>query len=206
MVIAAILFHKFVDRDSLQMITENSGYLGLVIYFLIEVVYVTFTPLLNSAILIISGYLFGGHTGFIINFTATTFGLFLIVFLVKKYGRPMLKRLVSERFYNKFDHIVQKVGPITLLIVYVLPLTPDDELTYIIAAGPIGIKRFILPIILGTLAKAAYSYIGDKGTEGILIATYARIILLIIGVVMIGTQEYILLRIKRRETYITPVE
>ena len=118
----------------------------------------------------------------------------------------MLKRLVSERFYNKFDHIVQKVGPITLLIVYVLPLTPDDELTYIIAAGPIGIKRFILPIILGTLAKAAYSYIGDKGTEGILIATYARIILLIIGVVMIGTQEYILLRIKRRETYITPVE
>src|SRR3989344_6913450 len=124
MVVAAVIFAKYVDRESLQTIVQSSGGFGIGIYFLIEVVYVNLTPLFNTAILIASCYIFGGHLGFIINFLATSVGLFLIVFLVKKYGRPMLQRLVSVSFYNRFDKITQKVGPITLLIVYVLPFTP----------------------------------------------------------------------------------
>ena len=194
MIIAAIVFSKYVDREILQTVVKSSGNLGIVAYFLIEVIYVTLTPLFNTAILIASGYIFGGHVGFVMNFLATSVGLFIIVFLVKKYGRPLLQRILSPSFYSRFDQLTQKVGPITLLIVYVLPFTPDDELTYLVAAGPIGIKRFILPILLGTLAKAAYSYIGDMGTKGIAIATYTRLIMLVIGLVVVGTQEYILMR------------
>jgi len=194
MVIAAIVFSKYVDREALQVVVKSGGNLGMVAYFLIEVVYVTLTPLFNTAILIASGYIFGGHVGFVMNFLATSIGLFIIVLLVKKYGRPLLQRILSPSFYNRFDHLAQKVGPITLLICYVLPFTPDDELTYIVAAGPIGFKRFILPILLGTLAKAAYSYIGDMGTKGIAIATYARLIMLVVGLIVVGTQEYIFRR------------
>ena len=190
MIATAIIFSKYVDKESLQGTVESSGQWGIAIFFLIEVVYVTLTPLFNTFILIASGYIFGGHIGFIINFLATSLGLFLIVLLVKKYGRPLLQKVVSHNFYNRFDKITQKVGPITLLIVYILPFTPDDELTYIVAAGPIGFKRFILPILLGTLAKAAYSYVGDMGTKGIAIAAYARIALLIVGLVIIGIQEH----------------
>ena len=192
MIITAIVFSKYVDREGLQTIVVESGKVGIVIYFFIEVIYVTLTPLFNTFILIASGYIFGGHLGFIINFLATTCGLFLIILLVKRYGRPLLKKVISPHFYNRFDQITQRVGPITLLICYVLPFTPDDELTYIIAAGPIGIKRFIIPIILGSLAKAAYSYIGYLGAEGIIIAFYARLILLLIGLILIGAQEYII--------------
>ena len=190
MILTAIIFSIYIDKESLQEIVKNTGQLGIIVYFLIEVIYVTLTPLLNTFILISSGYFFGGHVGFVINFLATTIGLFLIILLVKKYGRPLLKKVISAKFYNRFDQITQKVGPITLLIVYILPFTPDDELTYIIAAGPTGIKRFILPILLGSMAKAAYSYVGDLGAEGIVIALYARIILLIIGLGVVGIQEY----------------
>ena len=192
MIIAAIVFSRYVDQESLQRIIVETGWLGVVAYFLIEVVYVTLTPLFNTFILIASGYIFGGHLGFIINFLATTCGLFLIILLVKKYGRPMLKRIISVRAYSRFDQITQKVGPITLLVVYILPFTPDDELTYIVAAGPIRIKRFVIPILLGSLAKAAYSYIGALGVEGIIIAFYTRSVLLLIGLVLVGTQEYLL--------------
>ncbi|HLC73971.1 MAG TPA: VTT domain-containing protein [Candidatus Nanoarchaeia archaeon] len=190
MIIAAIVFMRYINQDNLQEVVKTTGVIGILVYFLIEVLYVTFTPLFNTAILITSGYIFGGHLGFIINFLATSLGLFLIVILVKRYGRPWLQKVVSHNFYNRFDKITQKVGPITLLIVYILPFTPDDELTYIVAAGPIGFKRFILPILLGTLAKAAYSYVGDMGAKGITIAAYARIALLIVGLVIVGIQEY----------------
>jgi uncharacterized membrane protein YdjX (TVP38/TMEM64 family) len=191
MIFTATIFSKYVSRESLQEIVRSWGQLGLIAYFFFEVIYVTLTPLFNTAILIASGYIFGGHIGFIINFLATSVGLFLIVWLVKKYGRPLLQRVVSPGFYSRFDQLAQKIGPITLLIVYVLPFTPDDEITYIVAAGPIGFKRFILPVVLGTIAKAAYSYIGDMGTKGITISAYIRIIMLVIGLIVVGTQEYI---------------
>ncbi len=192
MILMAVIFSKYVNKESLQEIIRNSGQLGIIVYFLIETIYVTFTPLLNTFILIFSGYVFGGHVGFIINFFSSMIGLLLIVFLVKQYGRPLLQKVISHKFYERFDQIIQKVGPITLLIVYVLPFTPDDELTYIVAAGPIGFKRFILPILFGTIAKSAYSYIGDLGTRGITISIYFRISMMILGIIVVGLQEHII--------------
>jgi uncharacterized membrane protein YdjX (TVP38/TMEM64 family) len=191
MIAAAVVFTKYVNQDSLQELVEQSGALGIVIYTIIEIVYVTFTPLFNTFILIASGYIFGAHLGFIINFVATAIGLCLIVLLVRTYGRPLLQKLVSPRLYTRFDRITQKVGPLALLIVYIIPFTPDDELTYIVAAGPLPFKRFIVPILLGTLAKAAYSYIGDLGGSGIAIAFIWRVALLVVGIIFVGLQEYI---------------
>ncbi|TAK94798.1 TVP38/TMEM64 family protein [Patescibacteria group bacterium] len=196
MIIAAVVFARYVDRDSLQAIVSSSGKLGVVAYFLIEVVYVTFTPLINSVILITSGYIFGGPGGFVMNFLANIVGSLLIVFLVQQYGRPLLQRVVSPHLYKKFDQITQKVGPMTLMVVYALPLTPDDELTYLVAAGPIGPRRLILPILIGTLGKAAYSYIGDAGSRGLAIALYARLATLIVGVTLVGLQEHIFKKLK----------
>lgn len=194
MIFAAFFFQKYVNKDVLQELVGRSGQFGIIIFFLIEVVYVTFTPLLNTAILILAGYIFGGLTGFFINFLANTAGLFLIVFLVRKYGRSLLKKVVSKNFYDKFDSLAEKIGPMILFVVYVLPFTPDDELTYIVAAGPIKFRRFILPILLGNIAKSAYSFIGENATTGIAIAASARIIMLIVGLVLVGLQEYVMER------------
>ena len=191
MVIAAVLFSTYIDQDNLRMTVASAGFFGPIIFFLLEVVYVTFTPLLNTAIYITYGYILVATGVFVINFLETTCGLFLIVFLVKKFGRPLLKQFVSKSFYDRFDVLTQKVGPILLLVVYVLPFTPDDELTYVLAAGSISMKRFILPILLGTLAKSALSYVGANGTAGLVIAGYARLAMLIVGLIVVGIQEYI---------------
>lgn len=188
----AFLLNKSLNRETLQAIVSRGGRWGMLLYYLIETAYITFTPFFNTFILIASGYIFGGAVGAVINFLAATSSLFLIVFLVKRYGRPLLKRVVSPKFYKHFDAITQKVGPIILLIAYVLPFTPDDELTYIVAAGPLKFKRFILPVLLGGIAKSAYSYIGDRGTGGLMIAIYFRVAMLLAGLLLVGLQEYIL--------------
>lgn len=192
LVIIAFLFKKYIDREVLQNIVSSTGNLGVFIYYLVEVAYITFTPFLNTFILIASGYIFGGFLGALVNFLAATTSLFLIVFLVKKYGRPLLKKVVSENFYKHFDKIIAKVGPVLLLVAYVIPFSPDDELTYIVAAGPLPFKRFILPVILGSIGKASYSYIGDLGGPGVLIAAYTRLTILLVGLILVGLQEYLL--------------
>ncbi len=191
-IVVAVFFKRYLDQETLQLLVQKSGQWGMAIYLIVEILYIVFTPFLNTFILIASGYLFGGLLGAVINFIAAITSLLLIVFLVKKYGRPLLKKLVSENFYRHFDKIVEKVGPMLLLVAYVIPFSPDDELTYIVAAGPLGFKRFILPVILGSIGKASYSYIGDLGGPGVLIAAYTRVSVLVIGLVLIFIQEYIL--------------
>lgn len=191
-ILVAVFFKRYLDQETLQLLVQKSGQWGIAIYLMVEILYIVFTPFLNTFILIASGYLFGGLLGAVINFIAAITSLLLIVFLVKKYGRPLLKKLVSENFYRHFDKIVEKVGPMLLLVAYVVPFSPDDELTYIVAAGPLGFKRFVLPVILGSIGKASYSYIGDLGGPGVLIAAYTRASVLVIGLVLIFIQEYIL--------------
>ena len=75
-----------------------------------------------------------------------------------------------------------------------LPLFPDDEVTYLLAAGKrIQLWRFIFPVILGNIAKTSTSYLGDEGTGGISMTIGTRVIVLVIGLIIIGIQEYWLL-------------
>ncbi len=191
MILIAMLLSRYLDKEILQLIIKSKGSLGILVFLLLEFIYVVFIPLYNTAIHIGAGYIFGGHLGFILNFIATSAGLFTIVLLVRKYGRPFLKGLISSTFYNRYDRLSQKIGPIFLFLIYVLPFTPDDEMTYIVAAGPVGIKRFILPILLGNVAKSAMSYVGDKGISGLSIAGIVRVVMLLAGLIVITMQEYL---------------
>jgi len=56
----------------------------------------------------------------------------------------------------------------------------------------LGFKRFVLPVLLGSIGKAAYSYIGDLGAPGVTIAIYFRVTMLVVGLILVGLQEYIL--------------
>jgi len=191
MVALAFVVTQYVDKDALRVLIESSGTLGVILFLIIEYLYVVFVPIYNTAIHIASGYIFGGQLGWILNFIATTAGLFTIIWLVKSYGRPLLEKIVSKQFIHSYDSVISKIGLLALFIMYVLPLFPDDEITYLLAVGgKIQFWRFIIPVVLGNIAKTAVSYIGDEGLGGFSIAIEARVVILVVGLIFIGIQEY----------------
>lgn len=190
MVILAIVLQQTVDREWLRQVVSDTGNFGLIIFFLIEYIYIILVPVYNTTIHLAAGYIFGGDIGWVLNFLATSAGLFTIIYLVKRFGRPLLQRIVPSRIYNRYDDLSHRIGPITLFLVYVLPLFPDDEITYLIAAGQVRFARFVLPVLLGNVTKAAVSYIGDEGMAGFQMALGTRVIVLVIGIILIGIQEY----------------
>jgi len=190
MIVLAILAVKYIDREWLQETFKQKDAWGLLLFGLIEYLYTIFVPIYNTTIHLTAGYIFGGHLGWVLNFITTTVGLFTIVLLVKRFGRPLLEKIVPHSFLRRYDKIATKVGPLTLFMVYVLPLFPDDELTYVITAANIKLSRFIFPILLGNITKAAVSYIGDEGSTGFAPAIGSRVVILVFGIVIIGAQEY----------------
>ena len=124
MVILAFVATQYIDRDALRILVKGSGMIGAILFLVIEYLYVVFVPIYNTAIHIASGYIFGGQLGWMLNFIATTAGLFTIIFLVKTYGRLLLEKIVSKRFINSYDSAISKIGIMALFIMYVLPLFP----------------------------------------------------------------------------------
>ena len=191
----AIFLKQYVDPEILSSFLETKGLTGIFLFVLIEVFFVIFVPIYNTPLHIASGFIFGGMLGWLINFISVTIGLSLIILMVKVYGRPLIERIVPYAVLARYDHLSHKIGPITLFIIYVLPIFPDDELTYLIAAGKgIPFWRYFLPIFLGNITKSAMSFIGDSGLQGLGIAMGTRIIILVIGLFIIGFQEYIVLK------------
>lgn len=194
-----VLLHLYVDREALRQLVNRNGSLGIWLFLLIEYVYVFFAPIYNTPIHLAAGYIFGGQLGWLLNFVATTAALFTIIGLVKHYGRPLLGRIVSESKLQKYDKLTQRIGPVALFVAYVLPLFPDDEITYMLAAGErVQFWRFILPVILGNVTKSAVSFIGDEGSQGVPVALGSRLLVLLVGLVLIGIQEYLVGRSKRK--------
>jgi len=190
MIVLGLMVNQFVNREWLKQLVASGGIMGVFIFGLIEFFYVVLLPGFNTPLHISAGYIFGGTPGMVINFVATSLGLLSIVFLVKQFGRPLLEKLVSQKFLDRFDQITKNAGPITLFIIYVIPFAPDDEMTYLLAAGSTHFKRFILPVLLGNISKSAMSYIGDQAAAGLALAVASRFIVLLIGLIIIGLQEF----------------
>ncbi len=194
MIALAFIVTQYTDRDVLRTTVDRLGSVGALAFLIIEYLYVVFVPIYNTAIHVASGYIFGGQLGWILNIIATTAGLFTIIVLVRSYGRLLLDKVVSKGILKYYDSIVSKIGVVTLFIIYVLPLFPDDEITYLLAAGKrIQFWRFIIPVVLGNIAKTSTSYVGDEGVGGISMTIGTRVVVLVVGLIIIGIQEYWLL-------------
>lgn len=190
---ALIAANKYLDQDTLQKIVSGTGSIGILIYSVISYIWVILVPGYNTPIHVVSGYIFGSELGWLVNFISTTAGLLTIIWLVKRFGRPLLEKFVNPNALSSYDSIINRIGPIVLFIMYVLPGFPDDEVTYLLSASPkVKFSRFILPVILGTVAKTSVSYIGSMGFAGISYNITIRLVMLIIGLGIVGTQEYYL--------------
>jgi uncharacterized membrane protein YdjX (TVP38/TMEM64 family) len=191
MVVLALVTTHYLDKEALKAIVEHYGLWGVLLFGVLQYIYIVFVPVYNTPVLLASGYIFGSVEGWIINFITTTLGLFTIIFLVKRFGRPLIKKIVPQPVLDRYDHLIEKIGPLTLFTIYVLPIFPDDEVTYLVAAADhIDFRRYILPVVLGNITKASVSLLGGGGLKAFGLATWTRVIVFVVGYILIGIQEY----------------
>lgn len=176
--------HLF-DQDKIRAFFSNFGFFSAIMFVIIQILYVIIVPIYNTPIHLAGGYIFGPYLGFFLNYVATTIGLFIIVFLSRRYGRKIISSLVSKKTIEKYDKLISsnRLTPYFLFVMYVLPFFPDDEITYIIALSDLKFRNYIPAILLGNIPKAAVSFLGSNAVAGIFPTIIVRVIVLLIGTV-----------------------
>jgi len=172
-----------VDKEHIRDIVSGYGIFASLMFMLIQIGQNIIAPIAHYPILLSGGFIFGPVLGFFYNWIGTSIGTILVILLARKFGRPLVNKMVSQKFIEKYDHIIQKLSPFGLFLIYALPILPDDEISYLIGISAMPIKSIVLAIILGKIPGAGLSFMGDKLIGGMPTSAIIQVAVLVIGTI-----------------------
>ena len=173
---------------------ESSGTWGLMALFGLQVAQIFLIIVPGEPIEILAGMCYGGIWGTTFIMTSCAIIATAIFLLVKKYGKKFVYEFCDPKKVRKIENSKTFQNPkkieMIMLILFLIPGTPKDLLTYIAGLLPIKATRFIIistfaripSIISSTLAGASLAK-GDWKTSLILYAIVLVIVAIIVFII-----------------------
>lgn len=140
----------FKDLNSLRGLVGDSIILGPIIFILIQILQVVI-PIIPGGISTASGVLiFGPYAGFIYNYVGICIGSIIIFLLGRRYGKPFILSMVSDKTYNKYVGWLDNQNRFEKLfaLAIFLPVAPDDALCLMAGLTNISVKKYTWIILL----------------------------------------------------------
>ena len=152
-------FKSFVDRI---------GFLGWLVTLGIQLlqIFVAFIP--GEPVELMLGFVWGPWLGTFTCLLGIFIGTAVIYLVVKKLGTRFLKRTVGEDDLTKYRFLRNKSRvELTVFILFFIPGTPKDVITYIAPLAPIPTAKYLLIATLARIPSVVTSTVlGDRVAEG----------------------------------------
>ena len=184
-------------REAFKIKIQESGITGILMLLGLQMAQIALPIIPGEPIEILAGMCYGTIGGFCFITISVLIITTIIFFIVKKFGRDFVYTIVSKEKIDKIENSKLFKHPkkieYIMLILYFIPGTPKDILTYIAGLLPINPKRFI---IISTLARfpsiISSTYAGAtlvKGNWYTGLIMYA-LIFLVIGIAIILAKKF----------------
>lgn len=141
----------FTDTEKLQALLEKSGILAPLLFVIVQAVQVVI-PIMPGAIGCVFGVVFfGAFWGFVFNYIGICIGSVCAFLLARKYGMMFVQNMTGSKFYNKYQHFLEKENQFEKMfaLLIFLPVAPDDFLCYLAGVSRMRLTCFTTIILLG---------------------------------------------------------
>lgn len=141
----------FASRESLQVFLNAFGWWAPVIFFLLQVVQVIFSPIPGNVTTLAGGAIFGVIEGFLLSGAGIIVGSLLAFFLARLFGQRAVILLVGEKHFTRYNRLVTGRGGVGLALLFLLPFFPDDLLCLLAGLSALPAWLFLLFLVIGRL-------------------------------------------------------
>lgn len=151
------------DPEQFRAYVQSHGLLGEVFFVGMVVLQILVAIIPGEPFEIAAGYAFGPVKGTILCLLATAIGSMLVFFLVRIFGKKLVHIFFTEEQLAKVKFLKTKNGKrrdVIFLIVYMLPGTPKDLLSYFAGLTDIHIFNWFLICTLGRIPSIVTSTVG----------------------------------------------
>lgn len=148
--IAGAISGVFSSQERLELFLAQAGILAPGIFLLIQMIQVIIPILPGGVTCLIGVVVFGPVWGFIYNYIGLVAGSLISFLLIRKYGKTLILKLVSEKNYNKYIGWLEKGKKFQILFAAAifLPGFPDDVLCMLAGLSSMSLGRFTLIMLL----------------------------------------------------------
>jgi uncharacterized membrane protein YdjX (TVP38/TMEM64 family) len=140
-------------------------------------------PIPSTPIILSGGYLYGTIIGTVLSLIAIFVGSSISFFLVRKFGQPLLEKLVSKHHIEHFNHIFKHRGLTAAFISYALPIFPSDCVSLILGLTKVRYRDFVLILILGHIPRfLILNSLGENFLSGF---SWQTVIILVLALLLV---------------------
>lgn len=131
-----------------------------------HVVQVVVAPVPGQVVDFADGYLFGWFWGSVYSVTGVSIGTGIAAYLARRYGRPVVVRLIGKRSMATVDRYLGEPRLWIFFVLFLLPATPDDLLCFALGLSPIPLSRGVPAAIAARIPGVVASvFIGATGSK-----------------------------------------
>ncbi len=199
-IVGAIIFRDYFSPENIGKIKDFVSehiILGTLIFILVCVVQVVIALIPGEAVEIAAGVIFGPWWGTLICLFGIMLGSCLVILLVRCFGRKFVESLYPR---EKIDSLPILNNPkkrnATIFLLFLIPGTPKDLITYIVGLTEVSIPMYILLTMIARIPSILMSTLGgDAFGEGKIIKA---VIVFAITALVSGIGYLIYLAIQKR--------
>ena len=155
-------------RAEFKAYIDSIGILGWFVTLGIQLlqIFIAFIP--GEPIELMLGFIWGPWIGLITCLLGIFIGTVIIFLLVKKLGRPFVQKVVGDKDLSTYKFLSDPRNlDMTVFILFFIPGTPKDALTYIVPLAPIKPVRYLVIATLARIPSVITStLLGDSIAEG----------------------------------------
>lgn len=129
-------------------------------------IFIAFIP--GEPVELLLGYLWGPWLGLLTCLVGIFIGTLAIFLLVRRFGMPFVRKIVGDDDLTKYKFLSNKNKlELTVFVLFFIPGTPKDALTYIAPIAPISPVKYLLIATFARIPSIITSTIlGDSIAEG----------------------------------------
>ena len=155
-------------REAFKAWVDTLGFGGWLVTLGIQLlqIFVAFIP--GEPVELLLGYLWGPWLGMLTCLIGIFIGTLAIFIAVRRFGMPFVKKIVGTDDLSKYKFLSDKNKlELTVFVLFFIPGTPKDALTYIVPIAPISPLKYLLIATLARIPSIITSTIlGDSIAEG----------------------------------------
>ena len=168
MIPAVLSLSQPENQQKFEEFVESLGFLGVLLMLFIQILQIIVAVIPGEPIELIMGLMYGTFGGLLLSLAGVLAGSAIVFFCVKKFGIAFAKKYVNvDKFENlKFLQNPSKRDSL-VFILFFIPGTPKDVLTYFVPFTGMPPLRFLVTAVIARIPSIITSTaVGSSVSEG----------------------------------------
>ena len=112
------IYDFVANQEQVHAWVEGLGGWGPVAIILLEMIQALLAPIPGQAIEAVSGYLYGPWLGTLYPMIGMAIGSFITFSLSRRFGRPLVIRLIGKQSMDRMDDLVRRGGALFFFLIF----------------------------------------------------------------------------------------